>query len=1076
MKKRDKLITKFKLNLIMKETSEKCRLLFLLIFTFIFVSMQAQVSLTGIVRDNKNEPLIGATVAVKNTQNATLTDMDGKYHLNIPNANVSIEFTYVGYETQTIQLNGRTQLDAVLLEKAELINEVVVVGYGIQKKTSLTSAVSAIKGDELLKSPSTNISSMLGGRIPGVSSVQTSGEPGQDQASLSIRGSRYDATYIVDGMVRSINEVDPNDIESVSVLKDAAAASVYGLQAAGGVIIITTKRGKEGAPKVTYDGSVGVSKNANFPKFLNGPQFAYYYNMADMMDKLSSGAISDKSQYVPIFTQGDIKLMTNGDPTDGWDNVNYIDKVFGTGVNQKHNVTVQGGSEKARYFTSLGYLGQDGNIDNFNYRRYNMRVNIDTEIAKHFKISMGAVGYIGRKQTPGYASGGTDADSELKEQGWLSIARQTVAMHPYLPEKYNGYYTATPLRNTGLPQSPLAGIYESGYKKTRSTDIQTNLSVQYDAPWLEGFYLKATGAYDYSTSHNKNLNTPYETMAIKLPDSSQKLGYTLTSDPRGKATISLGEGQATTENMTGQGSFGYVNSFGNHNLDLMGLVELRDYKYNTLSAYAKGINFAELPELGMGNPDDKPINGSSNATRSIGYVFRLKYDFANRYLAEFTGRYDGSYKFAGNVAGKRWGFFPSGSLAWRMTEEEFMSGMDFLDDLKIRASVGLLGSDQNVSPYAFLSTYPFGNKLNINGNLFNSLYTKVVANPNLSWEKTLSYNLGYDFMMWGGLLGMEFDAFYNYNYDILMGMDPGYPPSMGGYFPSFENYGRVDTKGLDFVIKHQNKFLVAGKPLKYNISGNMTYSKTRWLRYPDNTDIPNIQRVTGSNYFALYGWTAEGLYRSEEEIDNSAWYGTRPNLGDIKYKDINGDGKIDSQDRGRIGRSNRPDLMFGLSVGGDWNGFDFNAQFTGGALFDVSLTGTYYNGYDDNTIWTQTFKEGSNSPLFLVQNAYSTENPNGSFPRLTLGSPGSGGDNGLASTFWFRDGKYVRLKSAQIGYTIPRAILSKLNIENLRLYVEGSNIFTISGLPDGVDPESPGVNNGYYPQQKTFMGGVTITF
>ena len=256
----------------------------------------------------------------------------------------------------------------------------------------------------------------------------------------------------------------------------------------------------------------------------------------------------------------------------------------------------------------------------------------------------------------------------------------------------------------------------------------------------------------------------------------------------------------------------------------------------------------------------------------------------------------------------------------------------------------------------------------------------------------------------------------------------------------------------------------------------MTYSKTRWLVYQDDPNTMEWQKVVGTTYGTISGWLADGLFRSEEEIDNSAWYGTRPCVGDIKYVDLNGDGKIDSQDRGAFGRSNRPELTYGLNLSCSWNGFDFNAQFTGGALFDVSLTGTYYNGYDDNTIWTQTFKENANSPLFLVQNAYSIDNPNGTFPRITLGATGHGGDNGMSSSFWWKDGKYIRLKSAQIGYTLPKSWMHKINIENLRIFVEGSNLFTIDGLPEGIDPESPGVNNGYYPQQRTIMGGLTLTF
>lgn len=323
------------------------------------------ITLTGVVSDDTGEGLLGVSVLVKGTGNGTITNVEGKYSLKVKNSDVVV-FSFVGMKTKEYKVAGRTVINVQMKADAELLDEVVVVGYGTQKKSSLTSAVSAMKGEELLKAPSTNVSQLLGGRLPGISSVQESGEPGLDQASLKIRGSIYNVAYIVDGFpVDNINDLDPNDIESVSVLKDGASAAVYGLKGAGGVIIVTTKKGEVGKTKVTYDASFGASMNANFPKFMNGPQFAYYYNMAEMMDQLASGAITDRSQYVPHFTKKNVEAMTNGDPTDGWDNVDYIDKVFGTGFTQKHSVTVQGGNEKMHYFTSVGYLGQDGNIDNF---------------------------------------------------------------------------------------------------------------------------------------------------------------------------------------------------------------------------------------------------------------------------------------------------------------------------------------------------------------------------------------------------------------------------------------------------------------------------------------------------------------------------------------------------------------------------------------------------------------------------------------------------------------------------------------------------------------------------------------
>ena len=1039
----------------------------------------AQNALSGTVRDENGEPIPGVTVLVKGTTNGTTTDIDGKYHLSVPKKAV-IEYSCIGLTGDTFVFDGSKTHDVVLKEDQLFLDDVVVVGYGTQKKSSLTSAVSAIKGDELLKAPATNVSQVLAGRLPGISSVQESGEPGLDQASLRIRGSVYGVAYVVDGFpVDNINDIDPADIESVSVLKDGASAAVYGLKAAGGVIIITTKKGDKGDTKISYNGSVGVSMNANFPQFMNGPQFAYYYNVAQMMDQLANGEIASSDQYVPYFTQENIAAMTNGDPEDGWDNVDYINKVFGTGVTQKHNVTFQGGNDKARHFTSFGVMSQKGNIDNFDYRRYNVRTNIDGKIGKNFDYKVGVSGVFSNRNTPAYLSGGSDSDGGT-EAGWFSISRQTIQMHPYLPEKYKGVYTGAVQNNQAFLVSPLASIYESGYKKTRSFDFTTNVDLTYNFPFLKGLFIKASGSFSYSNSYNKNLSTPYAMYSHnKVGD--QWVWNSRTDNPHVSDNVTnLGEGSTYSMQLVGQGSIGYQNSFGKNNIDLLALVELRQYEGNSLSAYVKNLPFASLPELSNGIPTSSPVGGWSSASRSAGYVFRAKYDYDEKYLAEFTGRYDGSYKFAG-MTSTRWGFFPSASIGWRMSKEDWMQGVKPINDLKLRASVGLLGND-SVSEYMFLSTYSqYGSKiayglLNGSTQVVPGYYTSGIPNTDLTWEKTLSWNAGFDMTMWNGLLGFEVDGFYNYTYDMLTYQSTGFPSSMGGYYPTWVNKNAIDAKGIDVMVSHRNHVDLGGKPFFYDVTGSLTYSHTRWLVYNDEPNIVDYRKVVGTTYGSILCWQADGLFRNEDEIDNSAWFGTRPNVGDIKYKDINGDGKVDEDDKGYFGRSNRPRLTFGLNLNLAWNGIDFNAQFTGGALFDISMTGTYYNGYDDNTIWTQTFKEGGNSPLFLVENAYSEYNPNGTFPRLTLSTTSHGGDNGLSSTFWIRDGKYVRLKTAQLGYTLPQTWTKKAGIDAFRIFVEGQNLFTISGLPAGIDPESPGVNNGYYPQQRLLMGGITLTF
>lgn len=1041
----------------------------------------AQSVARGKVTDASGQPLSGVAVMVSGTTNGVMTDNSGSFSLNASKGD-QLAFNCLGLADVVVVYDGTSKvINVVMEEDALFLEDVVVVGYGTAKKSSLTSAVSAIKGDELLKAPATNVSQVLAGRLPGISSVQESGEPGLDQASLRIRGSVYSVSYVVDGFpVDDINDIDPADIESVSVLKDGASAAVYGLQAAGGVIIITTKRGARGDAKITYNASLGASMNANFPQFMDGPQYAYYYNVAQMMDQLANGEIASADEYVPYFTQDNIAAMNNGDPTDGWDNIDYVNKVFGTGITQKHSVTVQGGTDKMKYFTSFGYMGQKGNIDNFNYERYNVRSNVDADIARHVHFSLGLSGVLGDRHTPAYASGGSDSDYGY-EVGWFSVARQTIQMHPFLPEKYNGVYTGAVQNNQAFLVSPLAAIYESGSKDSRSASFSANTTLTYDVPFIKGLSLKVSGSFDWSNTYSKNLSIPYKMMQPVKNTSGGWDWRERTDNPHVSDNVNnLGEGSTYSQQMVGQAGINYAGSFGRSSIEAMALAEMREYQGNSLAAYAKKLPFASLPELSNGVATNDPVSGWSSASRSAGYVFRLKYDYDERYLAEFTGRLDGSYKFAG-MTSTRWGFFPSASIGWRLSKEDFMQGISAIDDLKLRASVGLLGND-SVSEFMFLSSYSqAGNvALGIPGGataIVPAYYTSGIANTDLTWEKTLSWNGGFDMTMWGGKLGFEVDGFYNYTFDMLTYQSTGFPASMGGYYPTWVNRNAIDTKGIDVMMSHRNHFDLFGKPFWYDVTGSLTYAKTRWLVYQDDPNIVDYRKVVGTDYGSILCWQTDGLYTSEDEIDNSAWFGTRPNVGDIKYVDINGDGKVNEDDKGYFGRSNRPQLTFGLNLNFSWAGFDFNAQFTGGALFDVSLTGTYFNGYDDNTIWTQSFKEGGNSPLFLVQNAYTEYNKTGAtFPRLTLSTTNHGGDNGLSSTFWIRDGKYVRLKTAQLGYTIPRTLTDRMGLEALRFFVEGQNIFTIDGLPEGIDPESPGVNNGYYPQQRLLMGGLTITF
>jgi TonB-linked SusC/RagA family outer membrane protein len=1027
--------------------------------------MYAQTSVRGKITDTRGEPVIGAVVLIKGTNTYSATDLRGNYTIVATTGNI-IEFTFLGMESQVVTYSGQAVINIVMKESASALDEIIVVGYGTQQKSSLTGSVTQIKGSELLKTPATNISSILGGRVAGVSSVQESGQPGADFAGLRIRGSRAGVAYIVDGMPRSIDNIDPNDVESVSILKDASSAAVYGLQSAGGVIIITTKKGKSGESKISYKGSMGASMNANFPQFLDGPGYAYWYNKARVLDGND-----------PVFTESQVAKMPNGDPTDGWGNTDWIKETYKVGINEQHNVTATGGTDKIKYFASLGFLDQKGNIETFTFSRYNLRSNIDAKVAKNLTLTLGIAGSVSDTRSPGYGAGGSGA-AGYSAPAWLSVAEQAAYAHPYLPMEINGVPVAS--RNAyNNAINPVAAATLSGQNKSVSNSIQTNITLRWDIPWVKGLDLRYTGGYDYNVTVSKNFSTPYKVLLETIPNSTtSEISYGLTTDARNQVDRTLGEGLSQWSRMVSQSSINYANIFNKHNVDAMFLMEARDYKTNRFAAYGKGFYFTELPELNMARvPSDNPISGSSDANRSLGFVGRVKYDYDNRYLAELSARYDGSYKFAGNVAGKRWGLFPSISLGWRISNEEFFRGVaNFVDNLKIRGSVGVLGSDP-VSPYAFLSTMSFIGGSNptpqviFNGQQQNALMTTAVANPNLTWEKMIAYNFGFDASLWSRKLGIEFDVFYNYTWDIL-GSQGAMPGSMGGYYTTYVNNNSVDSKGIDLMLTHDSRI----GTFYYGAKLNLSYAKTRYLKYQDSPNTPDYAKRIGKSPWAMPGLVAIGLFQSEEEIDNSAYIqGARPRPGDIKYKDLNGDGIISyAQDRALVGKPNRPELTAGLDIYGGWKGFDFSMLFTAGALNEISLTGTYYNYNDDNTIYTRPFRAGSNSPVYLVEQSWRPDNTEGTFPRLSLTPPNT--NNAYASTFWFRDGKYVRMKSAQIGYTIPKHLSLKIGSESIRVYLEGTNLFTLSGLPAGIDPERPGVTNGYYPQQRTVMGGLTISF
>ena len=999
-------------------------------------AIQQTTKIKGTVVDNTGFGVIGAAVVVKGTTNGVVTDFDGNFEIEAKVGDM-LEISYVGYKTITIAATAQ-HMNLTMEEDTETLDEVVVVGYTSTSKRDLIASVSTVKAEQISNMPVANVAQGLAGRSPGLI-VKASGGGINSKPSISIRGGG-EPIYVIDGIIRSgadFANLSPDDIQSMSILKDASATAVYGSRATNGIIQIVTKQGQAGKISFEYDFNQSFAQPSIWPEKMSSYDRAIYANIARENDGLD-----------PAYTQEGLNHFKNGTDPLNFANTNWRKLVLNDWAPmQKHSIRLTGGSETNQYYVSLGHIDQNSLYKNDNHwmKRTNFRVSNSTLIkALGLRINTTIDGYRQHQTHP-----------------YTSTASDYYGVFSHINDKYSRY---PGVNKFGLPynitDNPVAETAkDAGYIRNIENVINGKGELIWEVPWVAGLKVRAASNYRYYG----------ETQKSWRKDAAQ---YDWDSEsPIYANKPVLNHTSATGYSFTNQAFVEYAGQFGKHSVSALGGFE--QYYEKTESYWLQRDNYAfDIDQIGVGDANSQTNGGSEAEMGRAAWIGQVKYNYDNKYYAEGSIRYDGSDRFA---PGKRWGFFPAVSLGWRISEEDFLYGSDeWLENLKLRLSAGEVGVD-NVSPYGFLNQYGQGSPVYLGGTRYNTLAVTSIANLNLTWARTRSFNAGLDASFWGGLFGFEFDVFYTHTYDMLTYMGGAYPPSMGGYYPVYENFGEQDSRGMELVLTHNNKIGEGKNALHYNVALNLTYAYSRWIKYTDKADTPDYQCYAGQELGAMLGWVADGLYQSEEDIDNSPWpWQQRPRVGDIKYVDLSGNGIVDYEDKAFTGRSNRPKFTAGLNISMSWRNFDFSTLITGAALFDISLTGTYYNGNDDNTIFTETFKEGGSSPVSLVENAWRPDNQNGTYPRLTVDAPTN--NNGLASTFWFRDGKYLRMKSLQFGYTLPEKACERLGISNLRVYVEGANLFTLSGLPEGIDPESPGVNNGYYPQQKTFMGGVSITF
>jgi TonB-linked SusC/RagA family outer membrane protein len=1007
----------------------------------------APIKIKGIIKDSKGVTLPGVSVKIKNVNKGTQSDQNGIFEMDVPD-NAVLVFSFVGFQTQEIVVNGKAVLEVTMLDENKNLSEVVVVGYGTQKKSSTTAAISTLKGNDIADNPVGNITNSIAGRVPGISAFQASGEPGADASTIRVRGvgttqtgANASALTIVDGVPRPFSQINPHEIESITVLKDAAAVAPYGLAGANGVILITSKRGKEGKIALTYDAWYGIQRPTHFPDYLNSYDYAVAYNQADKNAGLPQAYTADQLQ----------KYKDHSDP-DHYPDHDWIKEVINFNAPMTgHNLTFSGGSDKVRFFSSIGYLYQEGSVNVINYSRYNLSSNVDVNATKTTTVSLDVKASYEIAKNPGGTSG-------------TGIYTSVTKNSPLLANQLSF--------SNGLPGNTLLpSIYDSGYDKSDKNTVFTQLSIEQKLPFVKGLAIKGVVAYDKNYLFDKNFQTPYTYYTLNATNQYVPV-------KAGLAAPSLNENFNQDVRTTLQGYITYQRTFGKSDISLLAVAEKRSGNYNAFGA--SRINYqVDLDELSLGSSakNDYDNSGSSNSAKQLGYVYRATYNYDQKYFAEFSGRYDGHYYFA---PGERFAFFPALSLGWRISQEDFIrDNYDWIDNLKLRGSVGKSGNLAG-SAFQYLSSYGLGSSGTKDNNSDNNSgkggyvfggtsYTQVQgaferaqANPNITWETSKKLDIGLEGLFFKGQLGFEFDVFKERRSDMLVPPTATVPLEYGIGL-SQVNGGIMDNQGFDFSINHSHRF---DNGLTYSVGFNFSYAKNKLVQTFESGatyNNPN-RRLTGRPLGTQFGFQALGFFQSQAEIDASATQFGKLIPGDIKYKDQNGDGKIDDNDQVPIGDPIFPQIVYGLTGNIAWKGVDLSMLWQGAAESNYQLTDEaatpLFNG-------AKIFKEQLDT--------WSPDNPNARFPIL-LTSPNT---NTLQnSTLFMRNGAYLRLKTAAIGYTFPLSLSGKIGIKSVRIFVSGQNLLTFSA-DKFIDPEigsSASSRARYYFQQKVYSMGLNVNF
>jgi TonB-linked SusC/RagA family outer membrane protein len=1036
---------------------------------------QQQKKVSGKVTDSSGTSLPGVSVVEKGTTIGTITDAYGNYSISNVPENAVLQFSFVGMKSQEISVEGKTTINIALSEETFGIDEVIAVGYGTQKRATATGAISVVKGSQLVQAPTTNFANSLAGRFAGVTTVNSSGEPGNDAASIRIRGrnttGNQSALIVVDGIAdRSLNSIDANDIETVTVLKDANAA-IYGARGANGVILVTTKRGKTGEPKITFNLNQGATQATVLPSMASSAQYA------TMVNEINSYAGNPAT-----FTASDITKF--GDGSDLWGHPNtdwYQSVVKPWTIQNNQNMTISGGTEITKFNVSLGARYQDAiyKRSSTNYSQYNFRSNIDTKIGNNINVSFDVAGREEiRKNLAPVNTTTVDPFSSARGSGDIFeyILRGKPTMHAFWPNGQPG-----PDIEQGMNAAVVATDVP-GYEKDKLDVFESNLKVKINIPWVKGLSVTGNVSGDARFNSRKVWRMPWSLYNWDGTTMGSDGLPKLIESKKGPGQANLTQAAQSWRTITSNALINYDRQFGVHSIGVLAGFERSATSVDRLQAYRGNFPTTALDQLFAGGAAGATNYGDEGATvvdhdywapgARVSYFGRVNYGYAEKYLLEFVCRYDGSDIFA---PGHQFGFFPSLSAGWRVSEENFWKeNLSFINYFKIRASYGTTGNDRIV-PYQYLANYgyafaPIGAP-QLGVYIFGEtqvedplLQQTVVPNPVVTWETAVQRNIGFEAQLLNNKLGVEFDYFSYSRSDILLPSSGTVPGSTGitASLPD-KNMGKTSNKGFEVVLSYKDKI----KDLTYNISLNGSYSKSR-VDYMEEViaGVPGYQLITGKPipndirkpYYELY-YQAIGIYKDQAQVDNPAiphWPGARP--GDIIFKDVNADRKIDADDRVRDEYNNTPRFTGGLNIDLRYKQFDLSVLFQGAA----GATRTYlpYSGLLGNF------------PKDFADNRWTPTNTDASYPRTTNLSEYWYIQR---NTFFLHRTDYLRVKNVVIGYTLSPKVNKLIRAESLRFFVSANNLFTFTNFKN-FDPEMDNERGRGYPVQRVVNGGITLTF